>query len=304
MIAKEVLMIKPCNFNFNEETAVNNAYQKNEKEAREKIEKTAISEFDALVKKIEDNGVKVHVLMDTPCPYTPDSIFPNNWFSTHVGKVVTYPMFAENRREERNKFINQVMEILGLEEKDRIDFSDFEKEGLYLEGTGALVLDRANKYAYCTLSPRASEKVLMEFCKKLDYKPVVFKAYQEFSGKEISIYHTNVMMGLGEKFAVICLSAIKDKKERDMVEDTLKKSGKKIVDITFDQVSHFAGNVLEVMNENGEKIVLMSESAYKALTDEQKLIIEEESKILYSPIPTIETYGGGSVRCMVAEIYR
>lgn len=304
VLTNNVLMIKPHNFFFNEETAVNNAYQQDSKESVDIIQKKALLEFDGLVEKLEKVGINVHVLNDTSTPSTPDSIFPNNWFSSHKNKkLVIYPMFAENRRLERTKFLKDLEEIVSIKDSDVLDLTSFEKEKLFLEGTGALVLDRINKIAYCSLSPRASQEVLDEFCRKMDYTSISFTSSQNFNGKDIPIYHTNVMMGIGEKFVVVCLESIKNLEERKKVMDSFIKSKKEIIDISLKQVLSFSGNILELKNNRGRNFVLMSKTAYDGFTKEQRLALEKYSEIIYSDIPTIEFNGGGSVRCMIAELF-
>lgn len=303
-LTNHVLMIKPKNFHFNKETSVNNAYQKESSESLSVIETNALNEFNLLVKKMEENGITVHVLQDTSTPYTPDSIFPNNWFSSHLnGKLVVYPMFAENRRLEHDKFLKDLEKIVSIKKEDLIDLTSFEKKNLFLEGTGALVLDRVNKIAYCSLSPRASKEVLNEFCSKMNYKSISFVSSQKFNSVEVPIYHTNVMMGIGEKFVVICLDAIKDLKEREIVVNSFKENNKEIIEISLDQVLSFAGNILELKNNHNESFILMSKTAYTSFSKEQISKLEKYSKILYSDIPTIETNGGGSVRCMIGELF-
>ncbi|MEG0398299.1 MAG: arginine deiminase-related protein, partial [Cetobacterium sp.] len=296
------LMIRPSKFYFNTETAVNNAYQKNLEEDPKIVEAKALVEFDNLAKKIKDSGMEINIIQDTPIPYTPDSIFPNNWFSSHSDdKVVIYPMFAPNRRLERQKFLEELIVILNDKKLEIIDLTSEEKTENFLEGTGALVLDRVNKIAYCSLSQRAHLESLNLFCKMMGYKPISFQSTQTFpDGKEIIIYHTNVMMMVGEDFAVICSDVIKNLEERETVLNQLKLTNKEIIDISQDQVLKFAGNLLEVRNKSGKRYTLMSKSAHDALTPEQLKTISKSSEIIYSDITTIETYGGGSVRCMIA----
>lgn len=301
----KVVMIRPSRFYYNEETAVNNAYQHNLGEAKEIVEKRAMEEFDELVKKMKNVGINVNVIQDLGIPYTPDSIFPNNWFSSHeMDKVVIYPMFADNRKLERKKFFKELINVIDEKNLEIIDLTEDEKNFSYLEGTGAMVLDRTNKIAYCTLSPRANMETLEKFCNKLNYKPLYFESVQEFkNGKKIPIYHTNVMMGIGEEFAVICLNSIENLVQKQIVIEELTTSKKEIVDISLEQVLSFAGNVIELKNREEKRYTLMSKTAYESFTEEQKKIIEKSSEIIYSDISTIETYGGGSVRCMIAEIY-
>lgn len=302
-ITDRVLMIKPVRFYYNAQTAVNNAYQKDLQEDPNLVEKRALNEFDSLVNKMKDVGIHVNVIQDTSTPYTPDSIFPNNWFSSHCDNtLIVYPMFAENRRLERVKFL-PTLKNLFTHSIDVIDLTSFEKENKFLEGTGALVLDRVNKIAYCSLSPRANEDVLSEFCKITNYRSVKFHSTQNFNNKETPIYHTNVMMGVTENFVVICLDAITDSNERENVKTSIINSGKEIIDISLDQVLKFCGNVLELKNSQGKRYTLMSETAFNGFTKEQIDVIKKSSEIIYSDISTIEIYGGGSVRCMIAELF-
>lgn len=301
-VTNEVLMIRPKKFYFNYETAVNNAYQKNLNEKEEEVEKRALLEFDNLVDKIEKAKIKVNIIQDIDTPYTPDSIFPNNWFSTHRDKkIMLYPMFAENRRDERKKFLNNLRAVMDKEEKI-VDLTYFESENIFLEGTGALVLDRKNKRAFCSLSQRANKEVLKCFDKELGYNSVIFKSYQTFDNRKVPIYHTNVMMGICEKFAVVCFEAIDDLEERKKVSEAL--SSREIIEISLEQVLKFCGNILELESIDGKRYTLMSKTAFEGFEKKQKEVIEKYTEIIYSDISTIETYGGGSVRCMLAEIFR
>jgi len=296
-------MIRPVNFRMNEQTAVNNFYQKELLGLSQiEIQKRALTEFDTLVEKLKAIGVNVIVVYDTKEPDTPDSIFPNNWISFHQnGNVAIYPMFAENRRLERREDILDIVEAKGFKIKNIIDYSSAEEEGVFLEGTGSLVLDRVNRKAYCALSPRADEDLFIEFCEDFEYTPVPFHAFQSVNGERKLIYHTNVMMALTEKSVIICLDAIDDKQERKNVIRHLKEDGKDIIAITEDQVSHFAGNMLQVIGKNEKRYIVMSATAYQCLTQDQIQKIELESDILFSDVSTIETVGGGSVRCMMGE---
>ena len=303
-ITNKVLMIKPAKFYYNAQTAVNNAYQKNLQEDPSIVEKRAQDEFNSLVDKMKEVGIDVDVIQDTSTPHTPDSIFPNNWFSSHQDNtLIVYPMFAENRRLERVKFLPSLKNIFVNESVNIIDLTSFEKENKFLEGTGALVLDRVNKIAYCSLSPRANEEVLKEFCNLTNYKAIKFHSVQNFNNTETPIYHTNVMMGVTEKFVVICLESIKDSKERELVKNSILDSGKEIIEISLDQVLKFCGNVLELKNSQEKRYTLMSKSAFEGFTETQLNIIRKSSEIIYSDISTIEVYGGGSVRCMIAELF-
>ncbi len=292
-------MIRPVNFGFNEQTAGSNAFQ-NRNAGQQQVQDKALAEFDGMVDKLRSNGVEVIVIQDTPIPHTPDSIFPNNWVSFHHnGNVFLYPMMAENRRLERREDI-----LLGLENefaiKHIIDLSRFEAENKFLEGTGSMVLDRDHKFAYACLSPRTDAKVLDEFCKASGYKPVLFHAVDQ---KGMDIYHTNVLMCVASNFVVICMESIKDAAEKAMVIETIAASEKQLVDITFDQMNHFAGNMLEVNNRQGEKLIVMSKSAWDSLNSQQRDTLSSFSKPIYADINTIESNGGGSARCMMAEVH-
>jgi hypothetical protein len=300
-----ILMIRPVAFRMNEQTAVNNYYQKVlDGLSPETVNAKAQAEFDAFVTKLRAVGVDVTVVEDTLDPDTPDSIFPNNWISFHNnGDVALYPMFAENRRPERREDILDVLEDKGFTINEIMDYTSAEEDGYYLEGTGSLLLDRENDKAYCALSPRADEELMIEFCEDFEFTPVIFEAFQTVNGERKLIYHTNVMMCLGETYAVICADCIDDKKERKMVLDSLKGDEKEVVLITEDQVNNFAGNMLEVKGANDRRYLVMSDSAYKSLTKKQIAQLEEHVTILHSSLDTIEACGGGSARCMMAEIF-
>ena len=294
-----ILMIRPVNFGFNEQTAGSNAFQ-NRSAEQQQVQDKALKEFDNLVNVLQENGVEVIVIDDTFEPHTPDSIFPNNWVSFHNdGTVFLYPMMAENRRLERREDI-----IMQLEDefkvKHVIDFSHFEHENKFLEGTGSMVLDRENKIAYACLSPRTDKEVLDLFCKESGYQPVLFHAVDQ---NGMDIYHTNVLMCIGSSFAVICLDSIKDESEKEQVISVLKSTQKQIVAISFEQMNHFAGNMLEVQNQTGESLIVMSKSAWDSLNYEQRAIFSSFSKPIYTDISTIENNGGGSARCMIAEVH-
>jgi hypothetical protein len=300
-----VLMIRPVAFRMNEQTAVNNYYQKVlDGLLPATVNAKAQQEFDAFVEKLRAVGVDVTVVDDTLNPDTPDSVFPNNWISFHEnGDVVFYPMFAENRRKERREDILDILEDKGFVINEIMDYTAAEEDGFFLEGTGSLLLDRANGKAYCALSPRADEELFIEFCEDFDYAPVIFEAFQTVDGERKLIYHTNVMMCLGETYAVICAESIDDKKERKMVLDNLKADGKEIILITEDQVNSFAGNMLEVLGANERRYLVMSAAAHQSLTKKQIAQLEEHVTILSSSLDTIEACGGGSARCMMAEVF-
>lgn len=298
-------MIRPVSFRMNEQTAVNNFYQKESNGILPTtITVKAQNEFDAFVNKLKDIGVNVIVVDDTTETDTPDSVFPNNWISFHeTGDVVLYPMFAENRRLERREDILDILEEKGFVINDVMDYTSAEDEGVFLEGTGSIILDRANGKAYCALSPRADEDLFIEFCEDFEYTPIIFNAYQTVNGNRELIYHTNVMIAIGETFAVICSECIDDKTERKSVVESLKQDTKEIIYITESQVNAFAGNMLQVKGTNDKSYLVMSESAYNSLNKGQISQIEKHTSILYSNLETIETYGGGSARCMMAEIF-
>jgi len=300
-----ILMIRPVAFRMNEQTAVNNYYQKVlDGLSPETVNAKAQAEFDAFVNKLRKVGVNVVVVDDTLEPNTPDSIFPNNWISFHEnGDVVLYPMFAENRRAERREDILDILEDDGFEINEIMDYTLAEEDNVFLEGTGSLLLDRENGKAYCALSPRADEELMIEFCEDFEFTPVIFEAFQTVNGERKLIYHTNVMMCLGDTFAVICADCIDDKKERKMVLDSLRGDDKEVILITEDQVNNFAGNMLEVKGKNDERFLVMSESAYKSLTKKQIAQLEAHVEIIHSSLDTIEACGGGSARCMMAEIF-
>jgi hypothetical protein len=291
-------MIKPVNFSFNAETAVNNAFQVAGQADAAQVK--ALNEFEGFVKKLRDNGVDVTVVEDSPEPYTPDSIFPNNWISFHDnGTICLYPMYAENRRRERKP---AVLEQLSSKFKisNKIDFSGYEYKNLFLEGTGSMVLDRDKKIAYACLSPRTDKKVLDDFCKQMGFTPVAFDAVDD-NGKPI--YHTNVMMCVADRYVVICLTSVHKADEKRHVAETIRLSGKKIIDISFYQMNHFAGNMLQVHNKEGKKFLVMSSQAYQSLTPDQVKELESFNPIIHSGLTTIETNGGGSARCMMAEVF-
>jgi hypothetical protein len=303
--ANAILMIRPVAFRMNEQTAVNNYYQKVlDGLTPETVNARAREEFDAFVNKLRMVGVDVVVVEDTLHPDTPDSIFPNNWISFHEnGDVVLYPMFAENRRHERREDILDLLEERGFAINEIMDYTSAEDDDIFLEGTGSLLLDRQNGKAYCALSPRADEELFIEFCEDFEYNPIIFEAYQTVDGVRKLIYHTNVMMCLGETFAVICADCIDDKQERKMVLDNLREDGKEIILITEDQVNNFAGNMLEVRGSDNRRYLVMSQSAHKSLTPAQIAQLEKHATILSSSLDTIEACGGGSARCMMAEVF-
>ena len=302
-ITNTVLMVRPVRFRMNEETVVNNYFQEEMDLKNEEINRQAQQEFDAFVHKLREVGVKVIGVDDIYEQNTPDSVFPNNWITFHQnGNVAIYPMFAENRRRERREDILDKVEEDGFLIENVYDYTDAEQENIFLEGTGAMVLDRVHRKAYCALSPRADEELFIEFCEDFEYTPVIFKAYQEVDGKQVPIYHTNVMMALGENFAVVCLDTITDKSERKNLLHHLKEDKKEIISITPEQMCQYAGNMLQVQGKDSTYLV-MSDAAYNALTPQQIQTIEKYTQILHSNLETIETCGGGSARCMLAEVF-
>lgn len=298
-----LLMIRPASFRMNEETAINNYFQQKDNQENSANE-LAQKEFDAFVAQLRKKDVYVIVVDDNKSLDTPDALFPNNWVSFHEnGDVGLFPMFAENRRRERREDVIEQIEAEGFQVKNFIDYTDAENDSVYLEGTGSLVLDRINKKAYCAISDRASEDLMMEFCEDFEYFPIMFHANQSHQGKRLPIYHTNVMMCIGTDVAVIASSTIDDRKERKTVIDSLENDRKTIIDITEKQMHHFAGNMLEVSNRTGDKIMVMSDQAKSALSDQQINQLEKYTSIVTSDLSVIEKYGGGSARCMMAEVF-
>jgi len=302
-ITDTIVMIRPVAFRMNEQTAVNNFFQEDIALKNAEINTKAQAEFDAFVQKLRGVGVHVIVENDDLRMDTPDSIFPNNWISFHEnGDIGLYPMFAENRRRERREEVLIRLENEGFKINNIYDYTPAEDEGFFLEGTGSLLLDRVNHKAYCALSPRADEELLIEFCEDFEYLPVIFTANQTVDGKRVPIYHTNVMMCLAEEFCVICLDSIDDAKEKKNVVQHLKTDGKEIISITEAQMHHFAGNMLQVQGRD-KKYLVMSAAAHSSLTENQIAAIEKHCEILSSDLTTIETCGGGSARCMMAEVF-
>ncbi|REE02062.1 citrulline utilization hydrolase CtlX [Marinoscillum furvescens] len=303
-ITDTLMMIRPVAFHRNEQTAVNNYYQKTmEGLSQEQIQGQALYEFDEFVRKLRAEGVEVLVFDDTRQPATPDSIFPNNWVSFHEdGRLMLYPMFAENRRLERR---DDLIEAIKSHRKvgGVASFTEWENHGKYLEGTGSLILDRQNKIAYAAISERTNPEVLTDFKKRTGYDVVAFTANQTVNGERLPIYHTNVMMCLGEEFALVCAQSIDDELEKKRLIHSFETTGKEVIFITEEQKERFAGNMLQVAGKDGNKLVVMSESAYKSLNEDQKSQLSKHGKLLYSSLDTIEALGGGSARCMMAEVF-
>nr|WP_299174764.1 arginine deiminase-related protein [uncultured Allomuricauda sp.] len=303
-VTNTILMVRPVGFRMNEQTAVNNYFQEKMTVSNDEINAKAQKEFDDFVAKLRSHGVQVIVIDDTKEPDTPDSIFPNNWISFHnSGTICVYPMFAENRRNERREDIFDILEQEGFRIDNIVDYTAAEEEGVFLEGTGSILKDRVHQKAYCALSERANEELFIEFCEDFDCFPVIFTANQTVDGQRLPIYHTNVMMAMAETFAVICLDTIDDKKERKNVVEHLKKDGKEVIAITEAQMHAFAGNMLQVIGANDERFMVMSSQAYKSLRPDQMDAITKHCEIIHSPLDVIETCGGGSARCMMAEVF-
>ncbi|MBL6445284.1 amidinotransferase [Fulvivirga sp. 29W222] len=304
--ADTIMMIRPVNFRYNEETAVNNYYQQVIDNLHpQDAQKKAREEFDGLVQKLREHQVNIIVIDDTYSPDTPDSIFPNNWISFHGdGRVGLYPMYAPNRRlERRHEILTTLEKQYALKVSSIEDFSFHEGDDKFLEGTGSMILDRPNKLVYAALSLRTNRDVLDEFCGKFGFEPVVFSAYQTVKGQREPIYHTNVMMCVADEFAVICDMAIDDQVEREKVLSSLKNTGKEVISIDETQKYQFAGNMLQVRSGTGQKYLVMSSAAYASLREDQKNIIEKHCPIIHSSLDSIEALGGGSARCMMAEVF-
>ena len=298
-----ILMIRPNNFGFNEETANDNHYQ-NKEFFESNSNENAQKEFDNMVKNLKQNGISVHVFQDDDVNYTPDSIFPNNWISFHEnGDIGLYPMYAKNRRLERRPEVLEFLEERGFGIENIVDYSGAESENKFLEGTGSMILDRENRIAYCSISNRSNEDLFIDFCEDFEFTPVLFNSYQSVGDERLPIYHTNVMMCVTMSYVVICLDSIDDKKQRKNVSEFIKKSEKELINISENQVEKFAGNMLELLNDKGESVLVMSKSAENSLSENQKNTITNYSKIISSDINTIELCGGGSARCMMAEIF-
>lgn len=299
-----ILMIEPVAFGYNIETAVNNFFQQKENHQSEDIAGIAHAQFSNMVKLLQNSGIKVIVVKDTEYPPTPDSIFPNNWITFHnPSKVVLYPMFAPNRRQERRMDVILTVENETGKTYDLLDYSDYELRNIFLEGTGSIVLDRINRIAYASLSQRTDKQLFEKYCKEMLFQPVSFHATQQVGQERLPIYHTNVMMCVGEELAVVCPETIQDENERHRLMKMLNETGKKIVEITEEQMHCFAGNMLQLKNKNGEKFMLMSLSAFNSLNNIQLEALKAENELIVPDITIIEKYGGGSVRCMVAEVF-
>jgi hypothetical protein len=298
-LTSNIMMVRPHNFGFNEQTANTNKFQK---KVNSSVNLNALNEFNNAVETLRLNDINVFIFDDLIGVDTPDSVFPNNWVSFHSdGTAVVYPMLAMNRRKERRPdIIQDLSTIYGFYCSRVVDFTFYEDKNKFLEGTGSLVLDRLNKIAYSCLSERTNQDVVNKFCKELGYTPIKFHAYDSTG---FPIYHTNVMMALGEKFAMICLDSIKDENEKEAVITSIKGSGKEIIALSDNQMMNFAGNALEVLDMHGNKKLIISKKAFYSLSDEQKFAIERYCDIINIDVSTIEECGGGSIRCMLAEVF-
>jgi len=300
----KILMIEPVAFGFNQQTAENNHFQQRGNLLQPAIQKFALAEFSQMVDQLRKAGISVLVVKDTNEPHKPDSIFPNNWISFHEGgQVVLYPMFAPNRRFERSKDILQLLENKGLVINNMSDFSFWEEQGLFLEGTGSMIFDRVHKIAYAALSERTDKSVFLQFCETFDYQPVCFAAKQTVAGKRLPVYHTNVMLSVANEYAVVCADCIDNSGEREILIQSLEKTGKEIISISEQQMHAFAGNMLQVQNKDGKKYVVLSQTAFNSLTEGQINRLKAYNELIIVSIPTIESTGGGSVRCMMAEVF-
>jgi len=301
-LSSTVLMIRPVRFESNPLTATSNRFQGESQASPEEQQDAALLEFDNLVIALRENGIDVMVVDDTLEPHTPDSVFPNNWVSFHAdGRVVLYPMEAENRRTERRADIVDTLDAeIGYSVSDVVDLSHHEQAGHYLEGTGSMVLDRVNRIAYACLSSRTHLDVLGDFAQRMDYDVVAFDAVDRDGA---TIYHTNVLMNVGEVLAVICDEAIPSEEQRAAVLQRLHDTGHEVISLSYDQLHAFAGNMLELRTKDGAVLVAMSQQAFDSLSDEQRLLLQENGRILSVPIDNIEASAGGSVRCMLAEVH-
>lgn len=297
-----ILMIRPARFAFNEQTAESNSFQVSDGANETEVHELAVAEFDAMVSLLSSKGIHVHVIQDTENPVKPDAVFPNNWISTHEnGTLITYPMFAPNRRTERREdIIEYLKEKFEIRHRYSFEFYENEEDPMFLEGTGSMIFDRPENIVYACTSPRTDIRLIDKFNVLMGMQSIVFQAVDK-NGQDI--YHTNVMMAVGQDFAVVCMGSIADPEIRKRVRLVLERSGKEIVDITLSQMEHFAGNMLEVENDNGKRFLCLSQTAFDSLTENQKDTLSEKTTLLPVAIPHIEKYGGGSVRCMMCEIF-
>ena len=298
-ITKNILMIKPSSFGFNNDTSGDNYFQKQINHlSQSEIRLKAVEEFENMCSILKKNGINIIVFENDENKKLTDDVFPNNWISFHGNKYVIHSMYAKSRRREKNKTFIKALSTHNFNYTLLNDYTNYELEDIFLEGTGSVVLDRVNKHAYCSISKRSNDELFKLFCDDIGYKPISFKSYDS---RGDLIYHTNVMMSIGDDFALVCFESINDKNEKILVKESLEKSGRKIVEITLSQVDSFAGNLIQ-LGDKKNKIIVISELAYSSLNNHQKNILSAESKIVNIPIPTIQKCGGGSVRCMIAEL--
>ena len=298
-ITKNVLMIKPSSFGYNNDTSADNYFQKQINHlSKSEIRLKAVEEFENMCSILKKNGINIIVFENDENKKLTDDVFPNNWISFHGNKYIIHSMYAKSRRGEKNKSFIKTLSNYNFNYTLLNDYTNYELEDIFLEGTGSVVLDRVNKHAYCSISKRSDVDLFKLFCDDIGYKPISFKSYDS---REDLIYHTNVMMSIGDDFALVCFESIKDKNEKILVKESLEKSERKIVEITLSQVDCFAGNLIQ-LGDKKNKIIVISELAYSSLDNHQKNILSAESKIVTIPIPTIQKCGGGSVRCMIAEL--
>ena len=298
-ITKNILMIKPSSFGFNNDTSGDNYFQKQINHlSQSEIRLKAVEEFENMCSILKKNGINIIVFENDENKKLTDDVFPNNWISFHGNKYIIHSMYAKSRRGEKNKSFIKTLSTHNFNYTLLNDYTNYELEDIFLEGTGSVVLDRVNKHAYCSISKRSNVDLFKLFCDDIGYKPISFKSY-DYRGD--LIYHTNVMMSIGEDFALVCFESINDKNEKILVKESLEKSGRKIVEINLSQVDSFAGNLIQ-LGDKKNKIIVISELAYSSLNNHQKNILSAESKIVNIPIPTIQKCGGGSVRCMIAEL--
>ena len=304
-ITDVVLMVRPSEICFNPQTAGDNFFQRETPDvSQQSAQANANAEFEHFVEQLRVAGIQVIVADVSNDPEAPDAVFPNNWVSFHDdGKVILYPMMAVNRRRERRPEIIEQVRMAGFEVDSLVDYSAWEQEGLFLEGTGSLVLDRVNRLAFASLSPRTNEQAVRRWCEVMDYAPITFRARQLVAGQARPIYHTNVMMGIGDTWIVICLESIENSEERAQVRDALASTGRILIEIDERQMHRFAGNVMQLSSADGIPITVISQTALDALTPAQRHGLARGSRLLSAEIPAIETCGGGSVRCMLAEIF-
>ena len=300
-LTSTILMIRPANFGFNPETADNNTFQRNDtSHSIDTIKEKAIQEFDAFVEKLTEQGIEIKLFQDTATPIKTDAVFPNNWISFHEdGLLITYPMFSPNRRLERREDIIESFHQT-YHFKNHVRLEKWESTPQYLEGTGSIVIDRANQIAYASLSIRTDEKLFEDYCQFMNYRKVVFQSVDD---KGIPIYHTNVMMALGIDFVIICMESVPSLIEKEILKESFAATNKEIIRISLDQMARFAGNMLQIKNTEGKSFLVMSTQAFESLTDHQIQKIESYTTILHSDLTIIETYGGGSARCMIAEVF-